>query len=105
MVDIDGKYKYSNIVVVSMPLTTDKISVSPNPVVSEAKITITSSSDGKIQWKLIDNVGRVIMKGTEQVKKGSGNNFTINMNRLPAGAYNLTVTGAGLDQIVKMQKL
>jgi hypothetical protein len=53
----------------------------------------------------MDNVGRVLLKGTEQVKKGEGNNFTINMNRLSAGTYYLSVKGAGNDQNVKIQKL
>jgi hypothetical protein len=105
MIDIDGTYKYSNIVSVSLPLTTGKLSISPNPVVREVKVTIASPEDGQVQWKLLDNVGRVMMKGAEHVNKGAGNNFSINMNRLPAGTYYLSVTGAGNDQNVKMQKL
>lgn len=105
LVDIDGTYKYSNVVSVSMPPITGKLTISPNPVMSEMKVTLTSIADGKVQWKLVDNVGRIIMKGAEQVKKGNGNNFTINMNRLPAGTYSLNVMGAGIDQKVKIQKL
>ena len=105
MVDIDGAFKYSNIVSVSMPLITGKLGISPNPVTNEVKVAVVSPADGKVQWKLMDNVGRVVLKGTEHVKKGSGNNFTINMNRLPAGTYYLSVNGAGNDQKVKMQKL
>lgn len=105
MVDIDGHFKYSNIVSVSFPVTTGKLSVAPNPVLTTMKVTITSEENGRVQWKLTDNVGRVIQKGSEDVKKGAGNIFTINMNRLPAGTYSLSVTGAGIDQNVKMQKL
>jgi hypothetical protein len=105
MVDIDGNFKYSNIISVSFPLITSKLSVSPNPVLTAVKVAITAEADGRVQWKLTDNVGRVIQKGSENVKKGSGNNFTINMNRLPAGSYNLNVVGAGIDQNVKMQKI
>jgi trimeric autotransporter adhesin len=105
MVDIDGTFKYSNVVAVSMPLITGKLTISPNPVISEMKVTLASIADGKVQWKLVDNVGRIIMKGIEQVKKGNGNNFTINMNRLPSGTYSLNVMGAGIDQKVKLQKL
>ncbi len=69
------------------------------------KVAVAAQADGRVQWKLMDNVGRVIQKGSENVKKGAGNIFTINMNRLSAGTYNLSVTGAGIDQSVKLQKL
>jgi hypothetical protein len=105
MVDIDGNFKYSNIVSVSFPIVTGKLSIAPNPVLTEMKVTIASEADGRVQWKLTDNVGRVIQNGSEYVRKGVGNNFTIDMNRLPAGTYNLNVTGAGIDQNEKIQKL
>lgn len=105
MVDIDGSLEYSNIVSVSMPFVTGKLGISPNPVLNEVKVTIASPDNGKVQWKLMDNVGRILLKGAQQVKKGEGNNFTINMNRLPAGTYYLSVKGAGNDQDVKIQKL
>lgn len=104
MVDIDGTYKYSNIVAVTLPFTTGNITVSPNPVINEVKIMVASPEQGNIQWKLIDNVGRILLKGSEQVSEGP-NTFIINMSRLPAGTYYLNVTSAGNDQKVKMQKL
>ena len=105
MVDVDGKFKYSNIIAVSFPLITGKLSIAPNPVTTIANIAVAAEADGRVQWKLTDNVGRVMLKGSDTVKKGAGNNFTINMNRLSAGTYNLSVTGAGIDQNVKLQKL
>jgi hypothetical protein len=104
MVDIDGTYKFSNIVTITLPFITGKMTISPNPVVNEVKVVVASPEQGEIQWKLIDNVGRIILKGTEQVSKGS-NTYNINTSRLPAGTYYLNVTGAGNDQKVKMQKL
>jgi trimeric autotransporter adhesin len=105
MVDIDGTFKYSNIISVSLPLTIGKLSISPNPVIKDVKVTIASPAEGRVQWKLIDNVGRIILKGSENVKKGAGNNFTIGMTRLPAGTYYLSVKGADIDQEIKIQKL
>ena len=104
MVDIDGTYEYSNIVAITLPFITGKITISPNPVINEVKVMVASPEQGQIRWKLMDNVGRIVLKGSEAVSKGS-NTFNINMTRLPSGTYYLNVTGAGNDQKVKMQKL
>ncbi len=105
MVDIDGSYKYSNVVSVMLPLKSGNMTLSPNPVYNEVKVAITSPADGRVQWKLVDYVGRVILKGEEEVKKGEGNQFMVNMSRLPAGTYYLSITGAGNNQEAKLQKL
>ena len=104
MVDIDGKFKYSNIVTLNLPFITGTITISPNPVSNEVKVTLISPERGRVQWKLMDNAGRSISKGTEHVSNGT-NNFSINMSRLPAGTYYLNVNGAGNNQKIKMQKL
>jgi glucose/arabinose dehydrogenase len=105
IVDIDGNFKYSGIITISLADITGKLSVSPNPVVNEAKVNISSPADGRIQWKLIDNTGRIILQNSEHVKRGNGNRFTINMNKLSIGSYYLSVSGTGIDQKVKLQKL
>jgi trimeric autotransporter adhesin len=104
-VDQDGAYKYSNIITITLADITGNVSVSPNPAVNETKASISVPADGRIQWKLSDNIGRVFLQGTQLVKKGSGNSFPINLNKLASGTYYLTVKGAGIDQKVKIQKL
>ena len=105
IVDIDGSFKYSNVITISFPAITGKLSISPNPVINELKVNISSPSDQKIQWKLIDNTNRVILQSSEYVRKGNGNNFTLNMSKLSRGSYYLSVSGEGIDQKVKLQKL
>jgi len=105
IVDRDGSFKYSSIITISLADITGKLTVSPNPVVGEAKINISAPADGSIEWKLIDNTGRIILQNAEYVRKGNGNSFTINMNKLSRGSYYLSVSGAGIDQKVKLQKL
>jgi len=82
---------------------TGKLSVSPNPVINQLKVNISSPTDGRIQWKLFDNTGRVVLQNAELVRKGD-NTFTIMMNKLSKGSYYLSVSGT-IDQKIKLQKL
>ncbi|MES1218450.1 MAG: PQQ-dependent sugar dehydrogenase [Bacteroidota bacterium] len=105
IVDINGSFKYSNVINISLPNSPEKLTVSPNPVFNETRITLSSPVNGTIRWKLFDNAGRVIQQNSEHVRQGNGNSFTINMNKLSRGSYYLSVSGAGIDQNVKLQKL
>jgi hypothetical protein len=104
MLDNDGSYTYSNIINVSLADVAGKVTIFPNPVAGEAKVTIAAIVDGKAQWKIIDNAGRVVLQSSTQVRKGN-NNLVINVNKLSAGIYYLNVSGGGVDQKVKLQKL
>lgn len=103
MVDKDGSFTYSSVVSVTLPYVAGKITVAPNPVIGEAKVTIASAVNGKVLWRLVDNSGRVLLQGAENVRPGN-NQVLINMHKLSAGMYFLSISGAGLDQQVKLQK-
>jgi hypothetical protein len=103
MVDADGQFKYSNVVTIYLTEITG-VAISPNPTTGETKMIINAAVAGNVKWKLRDNNGRVVMQNTVGVSKGN-NNVTINVNKLPVGLYYLHVTGAGIDQRVKLQKL
>jgi hypothetical protein len=104
MVDADGKYTYSNTILISLADMAGKVSVYPNPAKHEIKLTTVSAADGNAQWKITDNAGRVVMQSSMQLKKGN-NNVMIDINKLAGGLYYISVTGAGIDQNIKVQKL
>jgi hypothetical protein len=104
MVDNDASYTYSDIVTITLPFITSKVSLFPNPAAREVNVTITSAVDGKVKWQLIDNAGRILNHNSLVAKKGN-NNIMINLNRLSAGTYFLIVTGGDIDQKVKLEKL
>jgi PQQ-dependent dehydrogenase (s-GDH family) len=104
MVDNDGSYTYSDIVTITLPLITSKVSLFPNPAAREVNVTITTAIDGKVKWQLIDNAGRILNHSSIAAKKGN-NNIVINLNRLSTGTYFLIVSGADIDQKVKLEKL
>jgi hypothetical protein len=106
MVDIDGAFKYSSIVVITPDYITGVVTIIPNPVVQggEIKVNIKAPIDGKVNWKIVDNNGRTVLQNASQLKKGN-NNLLINVDRLAEGIYYMIATGAGIDQKVKLQKL
>ncbi len=104
IVDIDGQFGYSNVIVINLATIAGKVTVFPNPLATEAKVTIAALADGKAHWKILDNAGRVVMQNSAQVRKGN-NNVTINLSKLSAGIYYLSVNGGGVSQEVKLQKL
>jgi glucose/arabinose dehydrogenase len=104
IVDNDGSYTYSDIVTITLPFITSKVALFPNPAAHEVNVTITTAVDGKVKWQLIDNAGRIVNHSSIAAKKGN-NNIVINLNRLSTGTYFLIVSGADIDQKVKLEKL
>jgi aldose sugar dehydrogenase len=104
MIDIDGSSKFSNIVAITRWDKAAKLIVSPNPTFGTAKVTIASPVGSNAQWRLTDNNGRIVQQNSIQLAAGS-NDLMLNLNRLPAGVYYLNVSGTGIDQKTKLQKL
>ena len=103
MVDADGKFTYSNVIAITLP-NSGKVTVFPNPADKEIKVTINAISADKIDWKLMDNSGRTVNQGTKDVIKGY-NEIQLNLEKLSSGVYYLNVTGATIDQRIKVQKM
>ena len=104
MVDNDGEFVYSDVVTITVPFITSKVTLFPNPAAHEVNVTITTAIDGKVKWQLVDNAGRSVIHNSIAAKKGN-NSVTINLNRVSAGTYFLIVSGADIDQKIKLQKL
>ena len=104
MIDQNGQYKYSNVISVTLADITS-VSIAPNPVTNEARVSVIAPADGQVQYKLTDNAGRTIITKSQNVTKGNISTLTIDVSRLAAGSYFLHVTGAGLNSNTKVQKL
>lgn len=106
MVDRDGSFKYSSIVTISLADISGRITVVPNPVTQGNEITVNfiAPSNGTVKLKITDNFGRVLMQHSTHANKGS-NNIKLNIDKLPASVYYITISGAGIEQNVKLQKL
>lgn len=91
--DIDGNYKYSNIVMIKFDETSALSiqSIFPNPVVEFAEINLFSKFSGKCNIVLYDEAGRKINQFAKQLIYGN-NIIDFNTTGLSKGIYIINVT-------------
>lgn len=104
MIDADGKITYSNVVA----LINDKAgllitTLAPNPVQSQATLSITNAGTGPVQFAIYDLRGRVVQQWQGNAGEGS-TRFTLQLGGLRAGVYHLLATGAGARSVYRFIK-
>ncbi len=87
MVDMDGKFTYSEVEVIRMVKDeqADKVITFPNPAVSEMHVTIPLSWQNKTVAFNIYNVNGSLVKA--KINSNTGQTETLNVSNLPAGTY------------------
>jgi hypothetical protein len=104
LVDIDGKYSYSNIVPVRL-LKKPGVSVWPNPFQSYITVGITVAKETRVTINLTDVNGRLVRSLVQQVPKGASQVSIRDLDRLPAGVYLVEITdqqaGTTFQKLVK----
>jgi len=104
LVDLDGNYKYSGIVPISVENKKLTVQLYPNPVSNQINLKITSYESQKIQWRLTDNAGRLIKGGHYTISQGL-NVIAEDASFLSSGLYYLQLfNGPGLQQSIKVVK-
>ena len=103
IVDTDGQYKYSNIILIRRETKAiDGISISPNPVINADNVTvrITANATKNVDLKVMDMAGRVMLQQQTRVTEGNNSITLNNLNRLQAGIYLLQMMdGSDLNTI------
>ncbi len=96
-VDIDGKFKYSQVAKVKLTIEKTDVSVLANPFVNNITVDFLSNSNQFVNVKLSDVSGKVISTEKWKLSKGSSRSTLNNVSNLQRGMYILTVadeTGA-----------
>ena len=101
--DIDGRYTYSNIVVLSIDNKKPIVLLYPNPAKDKFNMTFTISQNEKLQWLLTDNTGRTIKRGIYDLSAGS-TAVSIDIADLSSGIYLMQLNGSTLQQVFKVIK-
>jgi hypothetical protein len=105
MVDIDGAFSYSNVVVVNIAKGSGKVvQVMGNPFAGACTIRVTAPAAGPFSLRLTDISGKVLWQ--ENTVMGVGVNTLVlgQTNGLAKGMYLLTVVGASVRETVKLVK-
>jgi hypothetical protein len=93
MIDIDHKYKYSNVIMIRKDIkSTADVSLSPNPVVNKtATLRITSTVAGRVDVRIIDLAGKVVLQQQNTVNPGVNSISLNNLDRVQKGMYILQI--------------
>ena len=82
-IDKDGKYKYSQVLVLHIPFNT-RFTVYPNPATTKIQLQINRDVVGKIVIEIADLSGKVLIRKITEVE---GATISIATNKLAAGTY------------------
>jgi hypothetical protein len=94
MVDIDGKYKYSNVILIRKDAKSiNGVSVSPNPIIggNTATVRVSAIAAGKIDMRVIDLTGKIVLQQQSRVSEGVNSISINNLNHLQSGIYTVQV--------------
>jgi|GEM_PF-3529707 len=95
MIDKDGRFTYSWIVIVQFDKNQDAVKVSPNPANDNLYINFSSNSAETYSCRLLDAEGKTIW--TADVNTSIRNTFFINTSSLAEGIYFVSVKNEKAD--------
>ncbi|HTI10260.1 MAG TPA: T9SS type A sorting domain-containing protein [Puia sp.] len=105
MVDFDGKFNYSGVVIVNSKVGTGNvIKVLSNPFASSCTIRILAEEAGPVSVRLTDISGKTLWQ-ENKVLSGGANTFPLSRtNQLAKGIYLLTIAGRQVQETMKLVK-
>ena len=103
MIDQDGKFKYSNVIMIRKESRTiNGIALNPTPVTGGmATVRLTSSTNGPVSFKIMDLNGRLVLQQQNKVYEGNNSISINNLDRLQAGIYVLQMANGDETTTIK----
>jgi len=103
MTDNDGKFSYSNIVLLKLFKNKSSILLYPNPTASALNIELGSNPDNSaVRLDVYDISGHAMSSYNLQ---HSNSKITIDTQRLPAGTYTIRIMNNGETEVLKFVKI
>ena len=106
MVDIDGKFKYSAVVVIRLDNSAVKttIRVWPNPYISQLNAEYNGDANEMVKINFINVEGKTVISNTSQVKKGRNALPIGQAQQLPRGTYILQIVSGTKTENIRVVK-
>jgi len=102
--EVDGKITYSKVVAIINDTKGLLItSVYPNPVSSAATVTLSAAKSEMADMLLYDISGTVVYRRRSAIAEGT-NNLSLDLGKLPAGVYHLSVQSADSRAVYRLVK-
>jgi hypothetical protein len=104
MIDADGNYQYSHVVIITRDANANGISFSPNPVTAAngATVRISSATGGKADIRIIDLSGKLVLRQLSYVSRGVNSISINNLDLLKTGMYALQVLQSEESRTLKI---
>ncbi len=100
MVDIDGQFEYSHVIIVNNNGSAVQFSVYPNPATSRIMVQYRSAEPGAM-LRVVDMQGHLL----RIISLTTGSTQTqLNMGGMKPGTYNLVINNGGEQKILRIQK-
>lgn len=103
-VDKDGTSTYSTIRTIGVERFGVAVNLYPNPARSITKLVYEAEKPGRGNVLIRDMNGKLITQVATQFVAGI-NQQELNVTALPAGDYNVSITGTGYNHVVKLTKI
>jgi len=90
MVDVDGHYKYSNVLMIRKEKKTiSGITINPNPVISSdaATVRFEATASSMVTLRIMDMAGRQVLQQQNRVNEGANSIQVNNLGKLQPGIY------------------
>jgi hypothetical protein len=107
MIDTDGKFKYSNVIIIRKETTAiNNIVINPNPVINGmATVRFTVAATGLVDLRIVDLSGKMVWQQQNKAVEGN-NSISLNgLDRLVAGTYILQVINGEEVQSAKFSHI
>lgn len=103
MIDLNGQFKYSNVILVRKESNIKGIRINPNPVVTNGTTTVRfeATAKGTVELRIVDMAGRQVLKQQNNVAEGINSVPVSNLGRLQPGTYILQMNDGTSIQSAK----